>query len=612
MSGSPYLCLERHRLRQDFQSVALGTALFLAALLGVAHVLTQPDYPGTPGMHAGVAPYFFFLSYLAGLVGIALAVSRGGDRRLALSDRTRFLVALSAGALAGCLILGVLQARPFLPSLVMAPGRLTPFAIATAGIATGATCLWALWGGRRAILRRADDPFATFLLLAAVIWLVGLLGFLIAPFRYGVSWYVAGLARPIGVGMVFVALIREQVNLYRDKARLYAELEANLARLQETQAQLLQAGKLAAMGTLLSGMAHELNNPLSTIALSVQLAKQKHALPASLRERLDVVEVECDRALRIIRDLLLLARRNPPERTRVDLDEIVRATLGLHAAEFERHGIRVVTDLGHVPPIWADPHQLKQVLLNLFTNATHAMTTSHGRGELTVRSSREGGDAQIEVEDDGPGIPADHLGRIFDPFFTTKSAGEGTGLGLSLSIGIVEAHGGRMSAETVTGQGARFTIRLPIGADIETGAADPVPTRECSRRARILVIDDEDHLRGAVVDVLSGRGHEVEEAATGRAAMAKIETGHYDVITLDLRLPDVDGTAIWEWLLARDPSTAARVVFITGDTMNPDTQTFLQGTGRPVLAKPFTVECLGVAVEAVLAEAPAAAIRDRS
>ena len=138
------------------------------------------------------------------------------------------------------------------------------------------------------------------------------------------------------------------------------------------------------------------------------------------------------------------------------------------------------------------------------------------------------------------------------------------------------------------------------------------PRPGASRRARILVIDDEDHLRGAVVDVLSGRGHEVEEAATGRAAMAKIETGHYDVITLDLRLPDVDGTAIWEWLLARDPSTAARVVFITGDTMNPDTQTFLQGTGRPVLAKPFTVECLGVAVEAVLAEAPAAAIRDRS
>ncbi len=598
--GIAYLCLERHRVRQDVRSAALAAAMLLAGLLAVAHVVAQPDYPGSPGVRAGVAPYFFFLSYAAGLVGIGLA-SRYGSRRLALSDSARRLAALGVLVLAAALVLGVQRAEPLLPSLIKAPGRLTPFAIAVGGIVVGGAGVWALWGARRGALGQGHDPFTVLLCLAAVIWTLGLVGFLIAPFRYGVSWYVAGLARPVGAAMIFVALIREQ-------ARLYAEIEANLERLKETQAQLMQADKLAALGTLLSGMAHELNNPLSTILLSVQLAKQQARLPAGLRERLDVAEEECDRALRIVRNLLVLARRKPPERIRVDVDEIVRATLALEAPEFDLNRIRVTTALGAVPHIWADAHQLQQVLLNLFTNALHAMRTRPGGGELTVRSSRARGDVKIEVEDDGPGIPPDHLGRIFDPFFTTKSAGEGTGLGLSLSIGIVEGHGGRMTVENVPGRGARFTIYLPIGDGTETRETAPVSRPERDRRGRVLVVEDEVNLREAVVDVLASRGHRVEAVASGREAMARLENGRYDMIALDLRLPDADGRTVWEWLLARDPSAAGRVVFMTGDTMSPETQQFLDAAGRPVLAKPFTVDRLLGAVEAAL-DTPPAAVR---
>src|SRR5207245_1507788 len=198
----------------------------------------------------------------------------------------------------------------------------------------------------------------------------------------------------------------------------------------------IQADKLTALGTLLSGMAHELNNPLSTIQLSVQLMK-RHELPDPIKKRMDAVEEECERASRIIRDLLVFARRKPPERRRVDVNKVINGLLSLQAPEFELNRIRVVRELDALPLIMADPHQLQQVFLNLFTNARYAMKSARGEGTLTVRSARHGADVVVHVEDDGPGIPAEHVGRIFDPFFTTKGAGEGTGLGLSLSIGIV-------------------------------------------------------------------------------------------------------------------------------------------------------------------------------
>ncbi|MBI4607943.1 MAG: GAF domain-containing protein [Candidatus Rokubacteria bacterium] len=945
--GVAYLCAERHRLRQDFRSVALGMTLWLAALLALAHILAQPDYPGTPGVNPGVAPYFFFLSYLAGFVGIGLA-AHSGDRQFPLTDRARLWSGVGLFCLAVLLVITVIEIRPLLPSLVMKPGRLTPFAIAAAGVTNGLVAIWALWGGLRRGWRKASkeepDWFAGFLVLAAFIWLLVLAGWLVYPFRYGISWYLAGLARPLGVGVIFVGLLREQVWLYREararmrdleglhtagqalvtsldphqivetiatkarevsgadgavlfrldpkaqilravahagritpefvsglelpidtglgglavagrrpvwtanlqeddrvplpaeirervrreglkagltipleiksgevfgtlsvyfreerqfadtdvqllsafgtqvavaienarafdqlavkarndaalrdfcqrlleatgeeeilsdavrlarnlvqadyvnlflfdpkadllrmeaglgwepgtvgvitvspsaesfagyaflhrevvqvgdlsqerrfaippylsahgvraglavplgvrdqpigvmgayyrgphdfsdeesrvllslaqqtalaleKVRLYAELQANLRRLQETQAQLIQADKLTALGTLLSGMAHELNSPLSTILLSVQLLKQRQVLPDPIRRRVEVIEEECERASRIIRDLLAFARRRPAERRRVNLNEVINATLTLQAPDFDLNNIRVVKEFAAaLPEIWGDSHQLQQVFLNLFTNATHAMKIAHGRGTLTVRSFPRGSGVAIEVEDDGPGIPPEHLGRVFDPFFTTKGTGEGTGLGLSLSIGIVEAHGGRMKVHNVAGSGARFTVELPIGEGAEPLESSSPELVTAGSGVRTLVVDDEASLRSLLTDLFSGLGHHVESAATGQEAIAKLEGQAYDLVTLDLRLPDIHGKDVWRWILSRSPAQAARVIFVTGDTMSAETQEFLQKAGRPVITKPLSIERIYRVVDEVLRAKPSPA-----
>jgi signal transduction histidine kinase/CheY-like chemotaxis protein len=772
-----YLGLERHRLLQDFRSASLGMMLWLAAILALAHVGAQPDYPGTPGVNPGVAPYFFLLSYLAGFASIGLA-THFGHRQLPLRDRERLWIALGLFVLSSLIIIAVVQIRPLLPSLVMKPGRLTPFALWVAGVSEGCVGVWALWGAVKKCFGKDRDWFSGFLLLAGIIWMVGLVGFLLFPYRYAVSWYLAGLARPIGVGAIFVGLVREQVWLYREArarqrdleslhaagqalvtsldpqrivdtiaakavevsgaqsailyrldtqaqllrvvshagvtqefasglelpigvgvaglavatrqpawtsdlqidagvqlppevrervrregltaflsiplliesgevfgalsvayrdarefadtdlqllsafgtqaavaienarafdrlARLYAELQTNLHRLQETQAQLIQADKLTALGTLLSGMAHELNNPLNSILLSAQLLKQKHDLEDPLLRRVDLIEKESQRAARIIRDLLVFARRKPPERRQVDVNEAVQAALALHAPEFPIHNIRQVTELEpSLPRIWADPTQLQQVFLNLFTNATHAMKTAHAQGTLTVRSFRQDSGICVTVEDDGPGIPPQHLGRIFDPFFTTKGPGAGTGLGLSLSLGIIESHGGRMTAENLPHGGARFIVELPVGAGVEPLEIPQLEVPATSGRpARVLLVDDEANLRQVLAEIVSALGHQAESAATGREAIACLERQRYDVVALDLRLPDISGEEVWRWILARDPAQASRVVFLTGDTMSKEAQEFLQEAGRPLLTKPISIEQISRVINAILTSA---------
>lgn len=220
-----YLCLERHRLRPELRFALLGNGLWLASLLALAHVLAQPDYPGTPGMRAGVAPYFFFLSYLTGFASILLAML-SGDRQLNLSDKARAWIAIGVVGLSVLLVMGILKIEPLLPSMAMKPGRMTPFAIWFAGVSNGLFGAWAIWCGTRNFWGKKQDWFSGFLLVAALVWLIGLVGFLLFPFRYSVSWYVAGLARPLGVIAIFLGLFQEQVWLYREARARQRDLES--------------------------------------------------------------------------------------------------------------------------------------------------------------------------------------------------------------------------------------------------------------------------------------------------------------------------------------------------------------------------------------------------
>ena len=249
----------------------------------------------------------------------------------------------------------------------------------------------------------------------------------------------------------------------REAERLHVEqLETTLDQLRAAQQQLVQSEKLAAVGTLIAGVAHELNNPLSNILGRVQLL-QRAISDDAVGHGLQTVRDECDRAIRIVRNLLLFTREHKPETTLVSVNDTLDEVLELRAYELRVSNIELRKDFqADLPEISADPHQLQQVFLNLVINAEQAMTAAHDRGVLSIRTQRVRDVLYVTVADDGPGIPNELVSKIFDPFFTTKEVGAGTGLGLSVCYGIVKEHGGELHVKSEEGKGTTFTIELPL------------------------------------------------------------------------------------------------------------------------------------------------------
>ena len=263
-----------------------------------------------------------------------------------------------------------------------------------------------------------------------------------------------------------VALVEataDQIGIALDNARLYSESLRQLDELKRAQAQLIHAEKLSAVGELASGVAHEINNPLTTILGQAQLLLDRADVTPHVRDRLTIVSDEAARAARIVQNLLLFSRHYPPERRPCSLADQARRVLELKAYQLQSDKIEVETDFEDCPPVWADENQVQQVLLNLVQNAHQAMAREDER-VLTVRVRPLGAGVAVEVLDTGPGIAADALPRVFDPFFTTKPPGEGSGLGLSVSYGIVAEHKGTLRGDNRPDRrGAVFTIELPIG-----------------------------------------------------------------------------------------------------------------------------------------------------
>ncbi len=366
------------------------------------------------------------------------------------------------------------------------------------------------------------------------------------------------------------------------------------------QGQLLTAEKLASLGEMLAGIAHELNNPLTGVLGFAQLLEAQVTEPAQ-REDLRKLAQEAQRAARLVQRLLRFARQHPPDHRPTDLNALVRAAVELLEGPCRREGIVLEADLtGDLPVTFADPHQLQQVVVNLATNARQAMVSAGRRGRIRFATRREGAWLELHVSDEGPGIRPEVLPRIFDPFFTTKAPGEGTGLGLSLCHAVVTAHGGDIWAESVPDRGATLHVRLPIvlppASEPEAASAPAIQGRSPSPR-RVLAVDDEPLLRDLLLKALVPRGHVVETVADGAAALERLRAARYDVLLLDVRMPGLDGRETLERLHADPPADLPRVVLMTGDSVRPETRLWLEATGLPVLGKPFTLEALVAAVE---------------
>lgn len=364
--------------------------------------------------------------------------------------------------------------------------------------------------------------------------------------------------------------------------------EAELLRSQEA---LYQSEKLTALGSLLAGVSHELNNPLSIVVAQSEMMELQ-AADTPLAARAAEIRVAAERCAKIVQTFLAMARHRPPERRSVDINAMVDTALALVAYNLRSSGVRVERELGaSLPPLWADADQLHQVIINLVINAQQAMQEQSGERRLTIRTSTAGPDhLEIEVEDNGPGIPDDIRRRIFEPFFTTKAQGVGTGVGLSFSMGLVEAHGGTLRLED-NGSGARFRIRLPMGAPVEP--ADTVETvrpsiRPMGRRTA-LVVDDEPGIARALAEYLELDGYECDIAGSGAQAMSRLQMQDYDLVVSDLRMPDMDGPALFAWIRAQRPELADRVCFATGDTLGDGAAQFLAREQRPFIEKPFTL-----------------------
>ena len=359
------------------------------------------------------------------------------------------------------------------------------------------------------------------------------------------------------------------------------------AEIQRQREALHQTEKMAAFGSLLAGVAHELNNPLSiVIGNALMLAEAAGQDAPALAERAQRVQAAAERCGRIVRSFLAMARQRETQRRTVTLHEIIDSTLQLLAYGLRTSGIVVEQDIADdLPHLFCDPDQMQQVLMNLLVNARQALEEQPQPRLVRIDARGKTGAIEVCVSDSGPGIAPDIRSRIFDPFFTTKPVGGGTGIGLGVSRGIVEAHGGTLTL--APGEGARFVIRLPINTVEATPVASAPDATVPSDGKSVLIIDDEPEVARLLSEMLTAQGFRCDVVGSGAAAQALLERRDYDAILCDVRMPDIDGPALFAWLGEHRPHLCTRVAFVTGDTLGPAADGFLTRAGRPILEKPF-------------------------
>ena len=399
-----------------------------------------------------------------------------------------------------------------------------------------------------------------------------------------------------------------KAKMFEEGAERAKELEALYHDLKTTQDQLIQNEKLASLGQLVSSIAHEINNPLTPILGYSQMLIAAPETDADKRQRfIEVIHNSADKVRKIVENLLSFARKDKPRREYVDINEVIRSAVEFRHYQLELENIKVVMNLDPgLPKTMADSTQIDQVYTNLILNACHAINgASVSGGSITIQT-RKGmrDDIETVISDTGPGIPGDIVRRIFDPFFTTKPPGVGTGLGLSVSYGIMKEHDGEISVESEPGNGASFTVRLPVrdyrdyllAEDSGGERRDEAPPE--SKERSVLVVDDEELVTMLIDGILEGEGYNADFVSNGEEALSCIKRGSYNIIICDMKMPHMNGREFYTRVKEMDADLAGRMLFMTGDP-SAETLDFINSTGNRFLSKPFKIDEFKEALRAV-------------
>ncbi|MBI1870458.1 MAG: response regulator [Chlamydiae bacterium] len=400
---------------------------------------------------------------------------------------------------------------------------------------------------------------------------------------------IGELASSFNQMTLFLRKSRDQVEEYRKN--LEQMVEERTRQLKETEAELIRSEKFAAIGELITGITHELNNKLTPILGYVQIFKAMKTND-KLSKYMEIIEESALAAKKIVESLLKFSRTTPPQKIYYNLNETMEGTLLLVEPDIRKNNILLKKTLDpQLPMTMSDPSLISQAFLNILNNACQAMEEKGGK--LTIQSYQKNEKIFFSIQDTGVGIPKENLMRIFDPFFSTKEVGKGTGLGLSISYGIIQSHEGNIHVESQSKEGSTFIIELPIKAPDQISTRTPIPPkrRRISKKGKILIIEDDPSVQTLLTDLLRNR-HEVTTAMDGQEGKKIIEKTKFDLYLVDLRMPYMNGKELYEWIKTACPSEKEKVIFITGDTHDKKTQIFLSEADRPHLSKPFQMESL--------------------
>lgn len=375
---------------------------------------------------------------------------------------------------------------------------------------------------------------------------------------------------------------------------------------QHLAQQLLQSEKLAAIGQMVSGVAHELNNPLTAILGISDLLRERATDDAS-RRQIDLVQKQARKAAELVQDLLTFSRPSPPKNQRVRLDDLAKRAIAMQGIAMASQGVTVSCEAPeNLPDIQADPSHMVQVFVNLLANAGQAIASVRDHGRIRIHLGIVGGKAEILIDDDGPGISGEVRSKMFDPFFTTRRASGGTGLGLTICLVIIKEHGGTIEAQSAPEGGARFRILLPV-------SQSPSPLRAKSELARpdgikglsVLVVEDEAGIRELIEEGLKARGAVVETVSTGEEAWSQLSTRGYHAVLCDFNLGDIGGLELFDRVLSRMAGKHPQFLFMTGEHLEPPLVSALEKKGVRAVQKPFQISELASVLEEFIASAPA-------